>query len=166
MSSLVPTLHGQPAEYLAMSLRAYAAGQRKSGIMQPIAAELEQEEIAKVAAYYAGLSQPRRDEMAGSDPANAEAGRALATRGVPEAGVPPCLGCHGRQALPTYPRLAGQQADYMIGQLQVWKRGLNTFTEHAAIMAPIAQRLSQEQIKAVSAYFASLDPATVGEAQQ
>ena len=166
MSSLVPTLHGQPVEYLTMALRSYAAGQRKSGIMQPVAAELEPEEIPKVAAYYAALSHPSRDKAAKANPANVEAGRALAVRGAPEAGVPPCLVCHGKQVLPTYPRLAGQHANYMVSQLQLWKRGLNSFTDHAAIMAPIAQRLSQQQIDDVTAYFATLDQASVEGAQQ
>jgi cytochrome c553 len=163
MSNLVPSLHGQPAAYLARALRAYAAGQRKSGIMQPVAAELEREEIEKVSAYYAGLSRPPRADGAKATTADVEAGRALALRGAPDRGLPPCLTCHGNDVLTDYPRLAGQHADYMIGQLQLWKRGHNAATAHAAIMAPIARQLSETQIQDVSAYFATLDPAAAAE---
>ena len=160
ISSLVPRLHSQPVAYLTRALQAYASGERKSGIMQPVAAELEQGEIKEVAAYYAGLAHLPRDQPP-ADQANVEAGRALALRGVPETGIPPCVTCHGKQALADYPRLAGQHADYMVGQLQLWKRGFNAISGHAAIMAPIAQRLSEQQIKDVSAYFAKLDPTAV-----
>lgn len=166
MSSRVPSLHGQPAAYLTRVLQAYAAGQRKSGIMQPVAAELEREEIEKVAAYYAGLPQPPHHKPRRADAADVEAGRTLAVRGAPARGVPPCLTCHGKEALPAYPRLAGQHAAYMVGQLQLWKRGHNTATDHAAIMAPIAQQLSETQIKDVSAYFATLDPAAAEKVRQ
>jgi len=36
-------LHGQPADYLLASLKAYAEGRRRSGIMQPLAADLRPE---------------------------------------------------------------------------------------------------------------------------
>jgi cytochrome c553 len=40
MSDLVPVLHGQPADYLMSALRAHAEGKRRSGITQPLAADL------------------------------------------------------------------------------------------------------------------------------
>jgi cytochrome c553 len=45
MSNLVPVLHGQPAEFLVSALNAYAEGKRRSGIMQPLAADLRAEDI-------------------------------------------------------------------------------------------------------------------------
>jgi cytochrome c553 len=55
----------------------------------------------------------------------------------------------------SHPRLAGQHAAYMAGQLWLWKAGHVHATTSAALMAPIAQRLSDAQIDAVSAYFAA-----------
>jgi cytochrome c553 len=156
MSRWVPILHGQSAEYLAMALRAYAAGQRRSGIMQPAAAALDPPEIPKVAAYYAGLQQPQRTPTTAVHADNLEAGRILATTGMAHVGVPACATCHSEGALPAYPRLAGQSADYMIRQLRLWKRNVNVETDLAAIMAPIAQRLDDQQIEDVAAYFANL----------
>ncbi len=168
LSSRVPVLHGQTAEYLALALNSYAAGRRKSGIMQPVASDLTGDEVRKVAAYYAGLTAPTTAKpKLEVDAAAVEKGRALAVDGVSAAGIPPCLACHAPQALATYPRLAGQHADYMANQLRLWKQGLKAGTDNAAIMAPIAQRLSDRQIDEVSAYFNSVASATgVGASRQ
>jgi cytochrome c553 len=59
LSELVPVLHGQPADYLLASLKAYAEGRRRSGIMQPLAADLRPEDMRELAEYYAGLVPPQ-----------------------------------------------------------------------------------------------------------
>jgi cytochrome c553 len=154
-SSLVPVLHGQSVEFLKSALRAYANGTRRSGIMQPLAVNLDDQDIERLAKYYAALAPPR-SSTAGDGSAN-ERGRTLATAGDPANGIPACSVCHGRDALPTYPRLAGQSAVYMAAQLNLWKAGHNTASGGAAIMAPIARRLTPGDIEAVTRYFASLD---------
>ena len=73
-------------------------------------------------------------------------------------GIPPCLACHGAEAAPGYPRLAGQSARYLEGQLALWRAGLNDRSATGRIMAPIARRLSEAQAADVAAYFASLPP--------
>ena len=155
-SDLVPILHGQPAEYLVLSLKAYAAGKRQSGIMQPLSADLQEGDMRLLADYYAQLVPPRIQPK----PATAallETGRRLVIEGAPESGVPPCVTCHtGENA--TYPRLAGQHAAYMAGQLRLRKAGRVVATDNAVIMASIAKMLTEDQIEATSAYLASLPP--------
>jgi cytochrome c553 len=151
-SQLTPLLHGQSAEFLAGTLRAYAQGTRRSGIMEPIAAELKPDSIAKLAAYYSRLDIPPPV----NPPAIAERGRSLATQGDPNARIPACVTCHSAGALPTFPRLAGQNAAYMANRLRLWKAGVVSPTDLEAIMAPIARRLSEQQIEEVSAYFAAI----------
>lgn len=54
----LPPLAGQPPRYLMAQLQAYAHGARETplaGLMQGIASELEEEEMAALAAYYASL---------------------------------------------------------------------------------------------------------------
>jgi cytochrome c553 len=154
LSNLVPILHGQPADYLLASLKAYAEGKRRSGIMQPLAADLREEDMHELAEYYSGLAMPQITEHADStDGASVERGRKLAIEGLPNAGVPSCATCHNGAA--SYPHLGGQHAAYMARQLRLRKAGLGPSTEAAAIMAPIAQRLSDEDIDAVSNYFGS-----------
>jgi len=45
-------------------------------------------------------------------------------------------------------------------RLRRWKDGIAPGTETEAIMAPIAQRLNEDQIEGVTAYFSSLSPLT------
>ncbi|MDK2123037.1 cytochrome c [Chitinimonas sp. DQS-5] len=49
----VPKIGGQHAEYLALALKAYKAGQRKHPSMLGIAAQLSDKDIEDLAAYYA-----------------------------------------------------------------------------------------------------------------
>jgi len=147
-------LHGQPADYLLASLKAYAEGKRRSGIMQPLAADLRAGDMRGIAEFYAGLAAPQEQKQANSpDAASVERGRRLAVEGLPNAGVPPCVTCHNGAG--SYPHLGGQHAAYMAQQLRLRKAGAGPSTESAAIMAPIAQRLSNEDIDAVSNYFGS-----------
>jgi cytochrome c553 len=149
-SNLVPVLHGQSADYLFQALQAYAEGKRRSGIMQPLAADLSEEDIRNLAEYYASLPPPQAESKL-TNAALDGIGAKLALQGVPEAGIPPCATCHASGAAP---RLAGQHSAYMAGQLKLWRAGHAPQTQGAAMMAPIAQRLSDEQIEAVSDYFA------------
>lgn len=157
-SSLVPRLHGQPAPMLRAALDAFAAGERESGIMQPVAAMLSPAERQELADYYAGRTAPAT--AAPDDPQSVlvERGRALATDGDASALIPACNGCHGADAHPLYPRLAGQSAPYLGNQLRLWQNHPRR-TRTSPIMTPIAERLSEHQINEVAAYYASLPPA-------
>lgn len=68
-----------------------------------------------------------------------------------------CAGCHGvdgKALLPEYPNLAGQHASYTEKQLLNYQSG-----ERAnAIMMGMAATLSEQDIKDISAYYASLPP--------
>lgn len=156
ISSLVPKLGGQSIGYLERALKEYAARARPSGIMQPVAAHLDDREIAKFADYYANLdAQPGQHVI---DPARIARGRALATEGDPQNAIPRCLACHSRSRAAEFPALAGQHADYLVGQLRVWQSGGRDRTAYGQIMASIARRLTDEQMLDVAAYFASLPP--------
>lgn len=154
-SDLVPILHGQPIEFITAALGEYASGRRASGIMQPVASELEQTSINQVAAYYAALAPPTTTARS-SDKAAIERGRTLAEQGYAAAKVPACASCHGTGALKVYPRLAGQNAAYMTNRLHLWKRGFTATSPTDAIMSPIARALTDAQIDDVTAYFSSL----------
>jgi cytochrome c553 len=156
MSDLVPVLHGQPVDYLLSALLAYADGTRQSGIMQPLAADLQAEDMRRLADYYAELVPPKTEPRA-RDAALIESGRKLVVEGAPEIGVPACVTCH-TNTNPSAPRLAGQYEAYMAGQLRLMKTGRVSATVNAALMASIAQRLSDDQIDAACAYLASLPP--------
>jgi cytochrome c553 len=50
----VPKLGGQKASYITKALKDYRSGLRQHATMRSIAAELSDQDIAAIAAYYAG----------------------------------------------------------------------------------------------------------------
>jgi cytochrome c553 len=156
-SALVPRLAGQSQAYVERALRDFAGGLRSSGIMEPIAVALDDAAIAALSAYYAGA--PNLAPSAPPIESNADQiarGKQIATEGVPGSGVPACLVCHGDTRAPSFPKLDGQYAPYIVGQIELWKRGLRIKTGYGAIMGAIASRLTDEQARDVAAYFASV----------
>lgn len=167
VSSLVPRLAGQSADYLARALEQFADGRRQSGIMSEIAAQLAPAEITALARYYAGLA--RDDALAALAPAGpgaSDAGGRLALGGATAGAVPPCVTCHGATAPPQWPRLAGQSRAYIAGQLRLWKAGHRRGTPDARLMGMIAERMSEAQIDSVAAYYGTLPrSASAGESR-
>jgi len=67
-----------------------------------------------------------------------------------------CIACHGADGnsqAPTFPKLAGQHADYIVHALQGYKSG----SRKNAIMAPLAVNLSRQDMEDLAAWFASQD---------
>ena len=65
-----------------------------------------------------------------------------------------CAACHGADGNSTdgnFPKLAGQQADYIVKSLQGYKAG----TRINPIMAPMGANLSQRDMDDLAAYFSS-----------
>lgn len=56
MIPMYPNLAGQKQQYLELQMKAFRDGTRKNPVMSPMAAGLSDEDIANLAAYYAGLS--------------------------------------------------------------------------------------------------------------
>jgi len=54
----VPKLGGQHAEYISAALKAYQTGQRSHPTMHAIAATLNDQDIADLAAYFSGKTKP------------------------------------------------------------------------------------------------------------
>jgi cytochrome c553 len=161
VSRLVPRLAGQTEAYLLHALADYAHRRRPSGMMQLAAVPLEPKMIEDLAAYYASM-QPAAPEKAAHDPARVERGRRIAVDGIREDVIPPCLACHSGRAAASFPRLSGQYAAYLAQQLRLFRDGLRAETAQGAIMTAIAERLDNDQIADVAAYFAAREPAEDG----
>ena len=114
----VPMISGQSAKYIASALHAYQKGDRKHPTMKGIAASLTDRDIADVAAYYeaSGRGLPRKEAAHNSAP-SAEV-TALLTKGN-------CYSCHGQNLNSpidaSYPKLAGQHADYLYVALKAYQ---------------------------------------------
>jgi cytochrome c553 len=154
-----PRIDGQNVTYLREALRSYASGERPSGIMGSLVRGLSEEELAAVAEHYAGSPRRSVPGPAVNDEAGLQLGRSLAEQGAPQHGVPPCADCHGADGVngkPRVPYLAGQYADYLALQLNLWRNRLRGGDGDAAAMAAIARRLDERQIIAVARYYAQL----------
>jgi cytochrome c553 len=150
-----PSLAGQRAEYLYLSLRAFADRNRFSGIMSGIAANLDDNGMRAAAAYYAGLA-PRAGEPA--DEPSIARGATIASRGVPERDIPACVECHGPTAHPknpAYPRLAGQHVRYLREQLQLLRERRRGGSANVTLMHVFVDRLRQDEIRDVTLYYGS-----------
>jgi cytochrome c553 len=150
-----PRLDGQRAEYLDRALRAYASGQRHSGIMGPIAAALTPEARRDAVMHYASL--PPLD--AGGGTGNAR-GQALATGGDPDRLILPCAECHDATAEKNqaFPRLNGQYRSYLQQQLRLLREGARGGSDYVHLMQAFAGQLTDEQIVAVAQYYGSPTP--------
>jgi cytochrome c553 len=148
-----PAIAGQNAPYLRGALDAYATGPRHSGIMGPIAAALDAGTREALIEYYAQLppASPR------GETGGAERGEAIARDGIPERRVPPCLECHRPDADQNraYPVLDGQHAWFLLQQLQLFNEDARGGSERAAIMRPLALRLTPDEQRQLAAYFAT-----------
>jgi cytochrome c553 len=154
-----PRLAAQNAEYLFLSLKAYAERQRHSGIMGPIAAALSPEEMRELAAYYSQLPKRAPSSPSGNE-ASIERGKQIAEHGIRAQRVPSCMDCHGpglSSPNSTYPKHSGQYADYLVSQLQLFKDGQRGGTAYAHLMDDVAANLNRQQMEDVAAYYASVD---------
>lgn len=136
-----PNLAGQQQVYIVNQLEAFKSGTRKNPVMEGMAANLSREDIDNLAAYYS--TQPAA--KAGGD-------QALASAGQQKSAL--CMGCHGQNGAGNgqFPRLAGQHPDYLAAQLKSFKSG----ERKNGPMQAMAGNLSEEDIKALTAYFGSL----------
>jgi thiosulfate dehydrogenase len=162
-----PGLAGQPAGYLEKQLRDFAAGKRQNTVMQSIAKTLNAAQIKAVAHYYMKLKTPSQTHVKASQ-AILDKGRELAVNGLWSKNVPACETCHGpgaRGVPPHFPALAGQQPDYLAAQLRAWQKGQRSNGPNG-LMKNVAEALSAEDVKAVSAYLASLPTEAESSAQR
>jgi cytochrome c553 len=110
----IPRLDIQTPGYLEAALKAFRGGTRASGTMMAAAAQLSNDEIEKLAALYGRSTAV----SVAAGPAEAAA---IVQHGIPERDVPACDSCHGANSRPGYPKLAGQDADYLLSQLELFK---------------------------------------------
>jgi cytochrome c553 len=156
-SGFFPRLAGKPAGYLARQLKDFQDGLRKYGPMEYTTRYLTPDYMREIAEYFAAQEVPyARSPMPRIAPAALKRGEELATRGDPARQIPPCAACHGTQLTgvqPNVPGLVGLPYDYISSQLGSWRTKTRA-TVAPDCMAEIANRLSVDDISAVSAWLA------------
>jgi cytochrome c553 len=155
-----PKIAGQFAEYLHKQLADFKpqSGKkpaRESAIMTPLVANLSEDDIKGLAAYYAGQ---KLRPAAAVDKDLAALGQKIWRGGIAASNIPPCAGCHGPAGagIPVqYPRLSGQFAEYIAAQLKSFKEGARV-NDPNGVMRGVAARMTEREIQAVSQYAAGL----------
>lgn len=152
----VPKIAGQGAGYIAASLHAYAKGERRFPTMHAVSVSLSEQDIADISAYYAQLGQESAKELP-EKPAREPSTNVAA---LLEKGA--CVSCHGANLAkpidPSYPQIAGQNADYLFVALKAYKTENNPHIGRSnAIMGGIAKQFSNAELKALAGYISSLD---------
>lgn len=137
----MPTIWGQQQSYLMKQLRDFRTGERASVIMAPIARELAEGDLRKIAAWFAARDWPARQ---------APAKPLAAPKGVEE-----CAACHQPSfgGGPPAPRLAGLSADYLIASMSAFATGKRS---NNLDMPSFMRRLSAPERSAMARYFAGL----------
>lgn len=156
--AIYPNLAGQVPGYAAAQLKAFQNGERVNAIMAGQVAQLTDEDMADLDAYYASLPAKVTSSMTDEDKELAEAGRAIYRGGYADRGISACMSCHGPSGhgIPkNYPRISAQHKEYLEQQLLAYKKGERT--GYNDIMSDIAFGLSELQIKQLSAYIAGLN---------
>ena len=151
----VPMISGQSAAYIGAALHAYKKGDRKHPTMRNIADSLNDQDIADLAAYYsthgvvAGAELPAKPAKEPSVEVQALLNKAN------------CASCHGanfsKPIDPSYPKIAGQHADYLFVALKAYKTDNTAKVGRAhPIMGGMAKQYTNAELKAMANYLASV----------
>lgn len=148
----VPMISGQNAKYIVAALQAYKKGDRRHPTMRAIAQGLTDQEMADLAAFY--------EQQAGV-PAVTAAPPAPPARVAELLKKANCASCHGenynKPIDASYPKLAGQHADYLYVALKSYQITDNAVLgRNNAIMAGIAKQYTPAELRAMANYLASL----------
>lgn len=161
--AMYPKLSAQHPAYLIKQTHDIKDGKRLTGAsaaMAPMVAGLSDQDIVNVAAYYA-KQQAKPGEA--NPKANPELGAKIYRGGLPEKKIPACMSCHGPSGagmpgggteVTSYPRLGGQHASYVADNIKAYASGARKSPN--GMMEGIAQRMSEEEIKAVSNFIQGL----------
>lgn len=165
MSPLWPNLAGQSAPYIVAQLKAFRGDPdnpdveptRSDPLMSPQSINLSDEDINDLAVYYESLTPA---VQAVADPALIDRAEAIWRGGNADRDVAACIACHGPAGrgnpAAAYPMLAGQHSAYSAKQLRDYAAGSRRSDGKTRMMRDVAERLSQDDIKALASYIQGL----------
>jgi cytochrome c553 len=137
----IPIIWGQQQSYLVKQLRDYRNGERDNPIMSPIAKALAQEDLRKIAAYFAAKSWPAQ--------------QAAAAAAAPPNGIAQCQPCHqpNFEGGPPAPRLSGLSYEYLVAAMRDFAADERT---NNGDMPKFMQALTDSERDAMARYLAGL----------
>ena len=153
-----PKLAGQNASYIATQLANFKSGKRQNPIMSGQAANLSEQDMQDLAAWFSSQTVSIGEAEAGS----VKQGETLYRNGNRDENVPACVACHGPTGAGNFPMkvpaLAGQHSAYVVAQLQAYAAGTRT-TDPNKMMETVASRLTPAEMQAVASYIEGLHAA-------
>jgi cytochrome c553 len=148
----VPMISGQSEKFIVSALTAYQKGERKHPSMRGIAGSLSEKDIADLAAFYSGHNP-------GVTAPDAPKAAPAAVAALLEKGA--CVSCHGanlsKPVDPSYPKIAGQHADYLYVALKAYTvEGNQVVGRGNPIMGGIAKQFSLAELKQIANYVSTM----------
>ena len=158
----VPKISGQSGKYIVASLLEYQKGDRKHPTMRAIAGSLTEQDMADLAAFYEKDGKVEGQTLP-----------TTAALPVPENlkdRMAACVACHGANFSspidPSYPKLAGQHADYLSASLRAYQTDGNALLGrgNASMRGQVVQEVdgkkklvfTRAEINQIGKYLASL----------
>lgn len=150
---LWPNLAGQHASYTRQQIMDFQAGTRQDPMMTGMAASITTpQDMADLAAYFNSQVLVVPGTL---DPQSVKAGLQLFRGGNATTGVAACIGCHGPDGmgnpLANFPRIAGQNVDYVVKALKDFRAG-NRTNDVNGMMRGVTARMTDAEINAVAQY--------------
>lgn len=142
-----PNLAGQSWRYIYIQLKDFKEGRRSDPSMSAMAAPLSRQDMIDIANFYA--AQKAKPSTFKADEHKVKLGKAKTDADL-------CTMCHlgGFSGQNEIPRVAGQQYDYIVKQMQDFKARRRT--NDAGNMTSVAQGLSEEDIENIAHFITSL----------
>lgn len=155
-NSSLPHLQGQNSAYLIQQIKLFLKGVRKHPVLGTANNKTSKTQIEFFASYFSNMKAKRIDlqQVRLSSPSlTSQSYTQIIQQG--ESIYSPCSGCHGMEAegIAPYPKLAGQQFEYLKQQLIEFKTG----QRNNKIMQIMTVNLSAEDISALAIYLATLN---------
>jgi len=137
----IPIIWGQQVSYLVKELHDYRSGDRDNPIMSPIAKDLAQEDLRKIAVYFAAKTWPAPHAGTASAP--------LPT------GIAQCQPCHQAhfEGGPPAPRLAGLSYEYLSAAMRAFATDQRT---NNGDMPKFMKALTDSERDAIARYLSAL----------
>jgi cytochrome c553 len=150
-----PHMAGQSAFAIYKQLHDFKNGARVNELMASIVQDLDDEQMADVAAHFSALTKGALDPrtISSGDPDVVR----LVEYGVSARGIPGCSSCHGAHAggpIET-PTLAGQRQEYLLAQLTAFAKG-DRHNDIYNRMRGIAAKLRKDEIEKLAEYYAAV----------
>ena len=155
-----PNLAAQQQAYFVKQMTAFRSHGRSDPegfeYMWGLSSHLTDDQIKNLAAYFSGLPASKGNVDQYGTPEMIRNGKVIFEQGIVSESVPACATCHGERAQGSdeFPRLAGQHADYLVKQLNVF-RDTDQRPDGIA-MKVISHNLSADNITSVASYLETM----------